>query len=219
MRSRSWWLPLLNACRECNWLPCWWPRSQQRWIAGIHCMQATKHTSEGSTLALKPRGDITRGTVAPQKGLMSSKKLKKKEITHYETDVSPAQLIMSPKLKHKIDRYVNIVNVVLFMKPWLSKSKLMLFLDYSVQCLINITIRVFNSHPELAICQYWRQRFYYVKTKISSNKMLPQGYWAVDFSHSGLILPLRAIKWCATWDVLNHLEYDNIKILDIPMNK
>ena len=40
-------------------------------------------------------------------------------ITHYETDVSPAQLIMPPKLKHKSDRYVryvNFVNVVIFLK-------------------------------------------------------------------------------------------------------
>ena len=45
-------------------LPCWPLYSQQvshqRWISGIHCMQVTKHASEGSTLALKPRADITR---------------------------------------------------------------------------------------------------------------------------------------------------------------
>ena len=34
--------------------------SHQRWLSGIHCMQATKHASEGSTLALKPRGDVAR---------------------------------------------------------------------------------------------------------------------------------------------------------------
>ena len=57
-------LPLLNACGECDWLPCWLPRGQQvshqRWIWGIHCAQARKHASKGSTLALKPRADITR---------------------------------------------------------------------------------------------------------------------------------------------------------------
>ena len=41
--------------------PCWPPRSQQvlhqRWI---HCTQAMKHARQGSTLALKPRGDVTR---------------------------------------------------------------------------------------------------------------------------------------------------------------
>ena len=31
----------------------------------IHCTQATKHASEGSTLALKPRGDVTR---SPKQG-------------------------------------------------------------------------------------------------------------------------------------------------------
>ena len=57
------------ACRECDWLPCWLPRGQQvshqRWISVICCVQARKHTSEGSTLALKPRGDITR---SPKQG-------------------------------------------------------------------------------------------------------------------------------------------------------
>ena len=50
-------------------LPCWPLYSQQvshqRWISGIYCKQATKHTSEESTLALKPRGDVTR---SPKQG-------------------------------------------------------------------------------------------------------------------------------------------------------
>ena len=50
-------------------LPCWPVYSQQvshqRWISGIHCTQATKNASEGSTLALKPRGDVTR---SPKQG-------------------------------------------------------------------------------------------------------------------------------------------------------
>ena len=62
-------------------LPCWPLYSQQvshqRWISGIHCRQVTKHTSKGSTLALKPRGDVTRSpkrvSVAPRKGLVSKK--------------------------------------------------------------------------------------------------------------------------------------------------
>ena len=45
-------------------------------------MQARKHASEKSTLALKPRADVTRNpkrvSVAPRKGLMSSNNLKKK---------------------------------------------------------------------------------------------------------------------------------------------
>ena len=32
--------------------------SHQRWIWEVNCMHVTKHTSEGSTLALKPRGDV-----------------------------------------------------------------------------------------------------------------------------------------------------------------
>ena len=52
--------------------------SHQRWIWGIHCMQATKYASNGSSLALKPRGHVTRSpktgiSLAPQKGLMYSK--------------------------------------------------------------------------------------------------------------------------------------------------
>ena len=62
-------LPLLQACRECDQLPCWPLYSQQvshqRWISGIHGTQVTKHTSEGSTLALKPRGDVIR---SPKQG-------------------------------------------------------------------------------------------------------------------------------------------------------
>ena len=57
------------ACRECDQLPCWLPRGQhvshQRWISGIHCVQVRKHAIEGSTLALKPRGDIT---ISPKQG-------------------------------------------------------------------------------------------------------------------------------------------------------
>ena len=45
-------------------LPCW-PSvvqqvSLQRWIRGIHYMQATKYTSQESTLLLKPRAKVTR---------------------------------------------------------------------------------------------------------------------------------------------------------------
>ena len=57
------------ACREHDQLPCWLLYSQQvlhqRWISGIHGTQATKHASEGSTLALKPRGDVIR---SPKQG-------------------------------------------------------------------------------------------------------------------------------------------------------
>ena len=62
-------LPLLHACRERDRQPCWPLYSQQvshqRWISGIHGMQATKHASKGSTLALKPRGDVIR---SPKQG-------------------------------------------------------------------------------------------------------------------------------------------------------
>ena len=68
-RSNPGILALLHACREHDWLPCWPPRGQQvlhqRWIAGIHCMQVTKHASEGSTLVLKPRAGVTR---SPKQG-------------------------------------------------------------------------------------------------------------------------------------------------------
>ena len=51
------------ACRERARLPCWPSRGQQvshqRWISGIHCAQVRKHASEGSTLSLKPGGDVT----------------------------------------------------------------------------------------------------------------------------------------------------------------
>ena len=57
-------LPLLHACRKHDWLACWpsrgWQVSHQRWIWGICCTQMRKHTSGGSTLALKPRADVTR---------------------------------------------------------------------------------------------------------------------------------------------------------------
>ena len=68
-RSNPGILPLLHACRECDQLPCWPSRGpkvlHQRWISRIHCMQVTKHASEGSTVALKPRGDVTR---SPKQG-------------------------------------------------------------------------------------------------------------------------------------------------------
>ena len=47
-------------------LPRWSSRGQQvshqRWIWEIHCTQAMKHTSEGSTLTLKARVDVSRGS-------------------------------------------------------------------------------------------------------------------------------------------------------------
>ena len=53
-------------------------------FSGIHGMQATKHTSEGSTLALKPRGDIIRspkqGYQWPHKEDSCPPKIKKKII-------------------------------------------------------------------------------------------------------------------------------------------
>ena len=45
----------------------WSPRGQQvshqRWIWGIHCTQATKHVSQGSTLAFKLRADVIRSRI------------------------------------------------------------------------------------------------------------------------------------------------------------
>ena len=45
-------------------LPCWplygHQVSHHRWIRWIHKIQVTKHAKEGSTLALKPRRDVTR---------------------------------------------------------------------------------------------------------------------------------------------------------------
>ena len=62
-------------------LPCWPLYSQQvshqRWIWGSHKWESMQ---KGSTLALKPRADVTRSpklsvaSVAPRKGLMFSKK-------------------------------------------------------------------------------------------------------------------------------------------------
>ena len=51
------------------------PRTQQvsckRRIWGPHCMQVMKHTSDGSTLALKHRADVARSvSLGPQKGIM-----------------------------------------------------------------------------------------------------------------------------------------------------
>ena len=68
---------------EKAWLPCWPLYSQQvlhqRWISGIHCTQATKHASEGLTVALKPRGDIIRspkqGYQWPRQNLKKKKKV------------------------------------------------------------------------------------------------------------------------------------------------
>ena len=70
-------------------LPCWPLYSQQvlhqRWISGIHCTQVTKHASEGSTLALKPRGDVARspkqGYQCPTKRSYVLQKILKKVLT------------------------------------------------------------------------------------------------------------------------------------------
>ena len=75
-------LPLLQACRECGWLPCWPLYSQQvlhqRWISGIHGMQVTKHGKRGIHPGFETQGrhhqkSKTGVSVAPQKELVSSK--------------------------------------------------------------------------------------------------------------------------------------------------
>ena len=63
--TSSWLWPSVNTL---IWKILYWCSQQvshQRWISGIHGMQVTKHASEGSTLALKPRGDVIR---SPKQG-------------------------------------------------------------------------------------------------------------------------------------------------------
>ena len=68
-------------------LPSWPPGGQQvlhqRWIWGIHCMQAMKHASKGSSQLWNqgrhPKKSKTGVSVVPQKGLMSFKKFEKKK--------------------------------------------------------------------------------------------------------------------------------------------
>ena len=59
----------------------------QRWIWGIHCMEATKHASARSTLALKLRVDVIRspkqGYQWPHKKYLSSLKIKIKILIFY----------------------------------------------------------------------------------------------------------------------------------------
>ena len=75
-------LPLSHACRECDRQPCWLPRGQQvwhqRWISGVHRMQA-KRTQVRDPPWLWNPGETSpevqnRGISGPQKGLLSSKK-------------------------------------------------------------------------------------------------------------------------------------------------
>ena len=63
---------------------------QKEWISGIHCAQARTHASEGSTLALKARADITRspkqGYQWPhKKDMWPPKKFLKKEWIWWQT--------------------------------------------------------------------------------------------------------------------------------------
>ena len=82
-------LPLLkHACGESNWLLCWpyTPAevSHQRWISGnVYHVCLHKVQIRLPTLALKPRGDITRslkqGYQWPQKWTCVQQKFKKKK--------------------------------------------------------------------------------------------------------------------------------------------
>ena len=51
-----------------------WQVLHQRWIWGIHCMQAMKYVSKGSTLAMKPRTDVTRSLKQGYSGPTKRKK-------------------------------------------------------------------------------------------------------------------------------------------------
>ena len=92
------------------WLPCWSLYSQhvshQRWIWGIHCAQARNPQwfwNPGQRHHQKSKIGVS---VAPQKGLMSSKNLKKKRNTEklivYCTSFSQDDrlwLIMAPRTR------------------------------------------------------------------------------------------------------------------------
>ena len=81
----------------------YWPSrgqqmSHQGWIWGINCMQVRKHASEGSTLALRPRADVTTAvSVVPQKILMSSNFFKQIVSSGIESNLKP------PKVVHAIE--------------------------------------------------------------------------------------------------------------------
>ena len=93
-------------------LPCWPLYSQQvlhqRWISGIHCMQVTKHASDGSTLALKPRGDVTRspkqGYQWPHEKDLCPPKIKKKSADRLSVVLSSCtchQLLLSGETQYQ----------------------------------------------------------------------------------------------------------------------
>ena len=84
-RFRVWVQPMLVKMCASTWsksaqVQCLLPKGQQvlhqRWIWGIYCTQATKHASKGSSLALKPWADITRGIGGPTKRTNVLQKLK-----------------------------------------------------------------------------------------------------------------------------------------------
>ena len=81
-------------------LPCWLPRGQQvsypRWVWGFHCTQVMKHASHRIhsgfvTQSRHHQKSKTGVSVAPQKGVMSSKKIfltKTAEFKRISNDVS-----------------------------------------------------------------------------------------------------------------------------------
>ena len=82
-------LPMLNACREHDGLPRWLSRGQQvshqRWIWGIHCAQARKHTIHPGfeTQGKHHQKSKTGVSVAPQKGHVSSKIFQNKKSSNF----------------------------------------------------------------------------------------------------------------------------------------
>ena len=112
-------------------LPCWPLYSQQvlhqRWISRIHCMQATKHASEGSTLTLKPRGDVTRSP-------------KQRYQWPFEKDLCPPKKFLK-KTKTIASYY------------WLFRDK-QIWQIFGYLLLVIVCVNYLTKYPQS--CKYWK---------------------------------------------------------------
>ena len=86
--------------------------SHQRWISGIHCTQATKHASKGSTLALKPRENITR---SPKQGYQRP----------HEKDSCPPKFKKNKLSRIYTNHYVGVTGTTILTRCQFSDKQIM----------------------------------------------------------------------------------------------
>ena len=125
--------------------------SHRRWIWWIHCAQASKHASEGSTLALKPRAEVTRspkkGHQWPHiKGSRPTKIYKKKQqrqpriniVTLFVKWNTGDMLYMLEIIEWNLKKIANLIVCARAWDSWLSSRDIKVLKGQTITCVLRV---------------------------------------------------------------------------------